>query len=368
MRHTGCGSSHISIPAYAETLTILTGKDITDPYQYGRRPQNARAASGREARQPSGGSRSRTRSAPTWTTGRRAGGGAGVAPCEAGRVVMSGSSTDPDEWKERPTCVRHLSPALLRRDARGLVGPARLAAGRSCTPRCCRRCWPPPAIGPDPKEPLARDTSRPAYAVVAMLAALRKNGELDELDDIAEDTKQSAGTRLTCVMALFRAGEKLRTHVLLSTRRQRPATWSGGWWRSWPCATPATIGAAGELLVKLIDDAERRDSHGGDLAPERPAAATGRAQAQAGDRQPRPAAGDAVHLRRARRVQVRASLRSAGRIPRRRPGGQTQSRHLSYALSALQTATGQRWTGEDRERATAAVAWWREEGRRTIEP
>jgi len=34
VRHSNHGSSHIYVPEYAQTLTILTGKDIPDPYQY----------------------------------------------------------------------------------------------------------------------------------------------------------------------------------------------------------------------------------------------------------------------------------------------------------------------------------------------
>jgi hypothetical protein len=47
VRHTGRGTSHVTLPEYAETLTILTGKDIPSPIEpgpTGRRPWSRRTA------------------------------------------------------------------------------------------------------------------------------------------------------------------------------------------------------------------------------------------------------------------------------------------------------------------------------------
>lgn len=65
-----------------------------------------------------------------------------------------------------------------------------------------------------------RDVSRPAYAVDSILAILRSNGEFDSLDEVAADKNQTVGTRLTCAMALYRAGEKLPAHLLVEIAEQ----------------------------------------------------------------------------------------------------------------------------------------------------
>lgn len=65
-----------------------------------------------------------------------------------------------------------------------------------------------------------RDVSRPAYAVVSLLAILRSNGEFDSLDEVAADKNQTVGARLTCAMTLYRAGEKLPAHLLVEIAEQ----------------------------------------------------------------------------------------------------------------------------------------------------
>jgi hypothetical protein len=56
----------------------------------------------------------------------------------------------------------------------------------------------------------------PYKDVVGRLAQLRNHGQAKILADIADDERQNAATRLTCVMAMYGAGEELRTPVLLS--------------------------------------------------------------------------------------------------------------------------------------------------------
>jgi len=58
--------------------------------------------------------------------------------------------------------------------------------------------------------------TRVPYAVIELLAALRKNNELPVLDAIADDEKLDSISRLSCTLALYKAGEKLKTPVLLS--------------------------------------------------------------------------------------------------------------------------------------------------------
>ena len=54
-----------------------------------------------------------------------------------------------------------------------------------------------------------------SYATVPMLASLRKNGQAPALDKLADDARQTSATRLTCALALYAAGERLKTPVLL---------------------------------------------------------------------------------------------------------------------------------------------------------
>lgn len=65
---------------------------------------------------------------------------------------------------------------------------------------------------------LRRDVAadQPAnYAIIPMLATLRKNGEAAELDKILRDETQSGATRLICLHALAQAGENPPTAAVL---------------------------------------------------------------------------------------------------------------------------------------------------------
>jgi hypothetical protein len=61
-----------------------------------------------------------------------------------------------------------------------------------------------------------RETYRIPFAAIPLIAALRKNGDLPDLQGIAADRRQNSATRLTCLLALAGAGEVLDTQPLLA--------------------------------------------------------------------------------------------------------------------------------------------------------
>jgi hypothetical protein len=366
VRHVERSSSHIYIPAYVETLTVLTGKDIADPYRSAadRKTPVVEAVAKLVSEWWGPQQEKISTDMNDWS--------AEQVQVLAARLVkraawnLSGSSTDPEEWKTRPTsyAVYHLlyyevmhegssdRPDWSLTELHPKMLPTFLAAA---------------GYRASPKEPPSRDTSRPAYASVALLAALRKNGELDELDDIAEDANQSAGTRLTCAMALHRADEKLRTHVFLSI---------AGSDKNLERRLVAILALryavddrqAGELLVKQMDDenAEIRTAAICALKGPLPPPAIPKLKKAIDTLNPPQAmlfVFDVLAEYKSREAcEALAGFLAASLEDKRK------AEHLSYALSAFETATGQRWAGEDRERAKAAITWWRDEGRRSIEP
>ena len=157
------------------------------------------------------------------------------------------------------------------------------------------------------------------YAAVKMLATLRKNGQAPALDKLADDARQNSATRLTCALALYAAGERLKTPVLLDVLDKETDL------------EPRLVAilALRDSREKLRGRREaapahgrcqRRDPHGRDLCAEGTAAACRPGEAQEGPRQRRPAAGHGLHLRRHRRLQEPRGLRDPGGLSPRLPG------------------------------------------------
>jgi hypothetical protein len=371
IRHAERGSSHISLPEYAQTLTILTGKEIPNPYQYvkDRKTPVVKAVEKLVAEWWEPQQDQISTNMADWTPEQLDVLGSRILKRAAGS--LRGSSTDPDEWKERPTsyAIYHLlyyhvmhegsdRPDWKLDELHPKMLPAMLA---------------PAGYRPDPKEKPARDTSRPAYASVELLAALRKNGELDQLDEIADDDKQTAGTRLTCVMALFRADEKLKTSVLMDVAAND---------RNLERRLVAILALryaegsreAGALLVKLLDEpnAEVRTAAICALKGPQPPQAVPKLKQAIDALDPPQAlsfAFDVLGEYKSREAcEALAGFLAAGLEDRRK------TPHLYNALSGLENATGKRW-GEAgpqteafyKEKAKAAIEWWKAEGRRTIE-
>jgi HEAT repeat protein len=257
--------------------------------------------------------------------------------------MMTASSSDRIEWR-----LEELHPKMV---------PTWLAAA---------------GYLPEPKQARERDTSRPVYAAVPLLATLRQTGELDELDEIADDERQTAGTRLTCVMALFRAGEKLKTPVLMSIA-------SGD--RNLERRLVAILALrysedrqTGAALVKLLDDenAEVRTAAICALAGPMPPQAVPKLKKAIDDLDPPQAMlfiFEVLGKYKSREAcEALAGFLAAGLEDKRK------TEHLRNAISALEAATGQRFGAADartdadyRAKAQVALAWWKDEGRRTLE-
>jgi len=379
VRHTDRGNSHISVPEYAETLTILTGKDIPSPYQYVADRKGAVHDSVEklvsdwwEPQQDK-----IDTDINHWSTEQ-------LQVLASHLLARSGSqskggSYDPESWRDGPTSygVYHLLYYQIlhagsdrqewhTEELHPKMVPALLASAGSRAPK--------PADKPAAAErPPARDTSRPAYSAVPLLAALRKNGELDELDALAEDMRQPAGVRLTCVMALYRAGEKLKVRPLVAIaeedknlERRLVATLA--------LREAGSDREAGKVLVKLLDEKNP------EVRPAAICALRGPLPPQAIPKLK--AAIDAVDPPQAMLFifDVLAEYKSrdacdalAGFLEAALEDRQ-KAKHLSYALRGLETATGKSWSGagaqgddQYRAKARAAIKWWKEEGRQKSE-
>jgi hypothetical protein len=144
VRHTDHGNSHISVPEYAETLTILTGKDCSHPYQYVadrkgavRSAVEALVTEWWEPQQDKIDTDINHWSSEQFQV-------LASHPLPARRANPR-KFTDPESWRDGPTSygVYH----LLYYHLLHAVGSERVECGRGCTPRCSRRCWPGRDIG-----------------------------------------------------------------------------------------------------------------------------------------------------------------------------------------------------------------------------
>jgi hypothetical protein len=284
---------------------------------------------------------------------------------------LRGSSTDPKSWADRPTsyAVYHLIYYQTMTASSSDRTEWRL---EELHPKMVPTWLAAAGYRPDPKQPPQRDRSRPVYAAVPLLAALRQNGELDDLDETADDERQTAGTRLTAVMSLYRAGEKLKTPVLLSI-----ATGDKNLERRLVAILALRYSherQAGEALVKLLDDdnAEVRTAAICALAGPKPPQAVAKLKKAIDDLDPPQAMlfiFDVLGKYKSREAcEALAGFLAAALEDQRK------TEHLRNALWALEAATGQRFdiagarTDADyRAKAHVALAWWKDEGRRTME-
>jgi hypothetical protein len=369
VRHVERSSSHVSVPEYAQTLTLLTGKEIANPYQYvaDRQTPVRRAVEKLVAEWWEPEQAKITTDINDWTPEQVQ----VLAAKIYERAAYAMSSNAPEGLKSQPTsyAIYHLLYYTVMES--GSDKPDwRL---EELHPQMASTFLAPAGYREDPKSPPARDTSRPAYASVELLAALRKNGELDQLDEIAEDARQTAGTRLTCVMALFRAGEKLRTNVLMEIAASD---------RNLERRLVSILAlryaeddrAAGTLLVKQLDDdnAEIRTATICAVKGPRPPQAVAKLKQAIDTLNPPQAmsfAFDVLGAYKSRDAcEALAGFLAAGLEDRRK------TEHLYYALSAFESATGKQWSAPGlekeplyRERARLATEWWKTEGRRTFE-
>jgi len=65
----------------------------------------------------------------------------------------------------------------------------------------------------------AGERARICYGAIQLLAMLRENGEAENLDKVVDDLAQPTATRLTCIFALYAAGEEFRSELVLEILR-----------------------------------------------------------------------------------------------------------------------------------------------------
>lgn len=212
VKHAELSTAHVTVPEYAATIELLTGKDIGKVYESGSDgPKAVRRrvaelfddwwlpAKGAISTAPSKMSRERLEVLVDRLLGKiRWARDYDRDPDDratAYRIyhilfykVMSPYASDEPAWRDV-----ELDPAMVPI----LLGQAGYQPEGTTLPG-------------------AGQVHRVPFAVVDLLAALRKNQSAPQLDRIAADPKQGSATRLTCVLAMYAAGEKLDTPALIS--------------------------------------------------------------------------------------------------------------------------------------------------------
>ena len=198
------GNSHIIVPAYADALVILTGDEVADPYRYV--PDRKKAV--RDAVQ---------KLVDDWwePNKEKITTDPGAMTKEQVQVVVHRMlrQTERFRWDDGSDAAEAVSSQMnevMRPDRESRQTWQEEEIDAAMLPVLLEMAGyddNPPAKGP------ARDDARVLFAAVPMLAALRANGMAPQLDKIAADTRQSSATRLTCLLALYRAGEKLVGHL-----------------------------------------------------------------------------------------------------------------------------------------------------------
>jgi HEAT repeat protein len=199
---------------------------------------------------------------------------------------------------------------------------------------------------------------------VDLLAELRKDQGAPQLDRVASDPRQHSAARLTCILAMYAAGEKLDTPSLISildseTRLELRLVTILALMRSRD--TEQIV----PRLMKLLDDrnAEIRTAAVCALRGPKPPQAVPKLKEMIDELEPRPAMvfifdviGE-IGTREAKGALADFMLQAV-----KDPG---RSRYLSDALDAFETATGQRWRSAGahneeyyRQKAREALAWW----------
>lgn len=215
-----------------------------------------------------------------------------------------------------------------------------------------------------PADPPRQDTFRIAYPVVHMLAALRSNSQAEDLEKYAEDKRQNSAVRMTVVLALHNASESLRTDIVLELLDKEKNL-------ERRLAQILTLRYAersrevNQKLVALLDDRnqEIRIAAACALRELRPPEALPKLKRMIDELNPKQGMSsvlDVIGHYESREAQaILAAFLSAAMEDAEK------EKHLYNALSAFETATGQRWgsagahPGEFyRAKAKEALAWW----------
>jgi HEAT repeat protein len=360
LKHSGRGSPQFAIEEYVDTLSLLTGKDVAGP---DRRARDRQAAV-REGVQEL---------ADKWWTPHQAEITTNLDKMtpEQLEVVVDrllkqagrDGSIEPRSGRAEVTAYRFYQLMTYHIMHQGSSKPA-LWYPEELRPAMVPLILARAGYVKEPTAETRQARGRIPYAAIGLLADLRKNGGAADLPQIAGDAAQNTATRLTCTLALFAAGEELKTPVLLSILEKE------GDLESRLVAILALQHSAehaktGAKLVELLDDpnSEIRTAAVCALRGPLPGAALPKLKklVDAFDaRQGYPFILDTLGEYRTREANailvdfLRAGLEDNGR-----------NQYLPTAVQALEKATGQRWSragaqSEElwRQQARAAVQWW----------
>jgi hypothetical protein len=359
VEHAGLSTGPGVVAEYVDTLAILTGKDLANPYRY----VPDRNAPVREA----------------------------VAKLAKDWWGPDKETLTTDLSKMSPEQLRVVAGRVAKRAARGLeanspgddesamglssrVG-AVLSGGRDKGRDWCREdlhaAMVPLFLGTigyvDPKTakgPPAAETHRLPWGIVPLLAALRADGEAPQLDKLAEDKSQNTAVRLTCLLALRGAGEEVKAGPLLALldgerklERRVVAALALAYTRDRDTATPKLVG--------LLDDANEEVRTAAVLALRRSAAkdALPGLKKVIDELKPAPAVRPALDaIAEIGTAEARQAL--AGFLKVALEGGR-KKKYLRDAVWAFESATGKRWIGAGahdeayyQEKAKTALEWW----------
>jgi WD40 repeat protein len=359
VQHASFGS--FDSRAYVDTLVILTGEDIADPYRYvADRQKPVRDAVHKLVE--------------TWWRPNRERLTTDLARMSpeqlqviVGRLVGPVRGEPGEEPYADPAerADRILSSALGRREA-----SRRRWWDEDLHPAMVPLLLAPAGFEEKPAaKPAGRENYPIPYAAVPLLAALRRNGAAPPLDRIAADTGQNSATRLTCLLALYGAGEELRTGSVLpilesekKLERRIVAILALGYCRD--------AREASQPLIKLLEDPNVyvRGAAVRALHAAKPPEALPQLRQLLEDGDAREAVLPTLSLvaaigtAEAREVLARFLARALEEGPR--------SGHLLPALHIFEQATGHDWTeagahpdGYYREAARKALEWWKSEKR-----
>jgi hypothetical protein len=359
LEHVGLSTAPGVIAAYADTLTILTGKDIANPYRYipdRKTPVNEAVA----------------KLVKDWWGPGKEKIGTDLAKMseEQLRVVadrLTWRVTDDlvrdDNEDDSATAHSYRFDSVLSADRDRLARWWREDLHAAMVPIFLR------VVGyVDPKEakgPPAAETFRVPFGIIPLLAALRADGEAPQLDKLAADKGQNTAVRLTCLLALRRAGEAVKAESLLAIlkderklERRLVATLA--------LAQTADREKATPRLMELMDDPNEQVRTAAVLALRGSATkeALPRLKKVLDEQRPEPAVVPALNaIVKIDNAEARTVL--AGFLKATLEDGKKQ--YLYEALWAFERATGQHWTGAGakseayyQERARVALKWWDE--------
>jgi hypothetical protein len=354
--HSGLSIGPGAIAAYADTLCILTGKDVPNPYRY----VADRKAPVRERVEDL---------VKTWWTPSK----------EKLSTDMGKMSRE-----QLQVVVHRLSAQVERADRRRQGGESAsqfayaIGAAMSREREDRRIDWPQnlhPAMVPllleqsgyvenPPEKAQERDTARISLTIVSMLAELHRNHEAPGLEKVAGDKRQNSAVRLTCLLALAAAGEDLKTGEVLDALSKETKV---------PRRIVAILALeySGEqklavpVLFKYLDDANRdvREAAVLALRTSKPKEALPKLKKILEEVRPRDPVSSALQL--VASIRSKASQKILADFLQATLKEDKKATYLYQALHAFEQATDQRWTNAGanpeshyRDAARQALEWW----------